>query len=116
MVVLRIMRSIKRHSFSKVYDLQNSSRTSFYKKILFPRATSDIWSSTETTLPPGKIKQDFDKDSVLKRFESQLRTLGINTHFTLKPDFSWAIVNVDKIVNQYFNKKFINHFTSVSHA
>ena len=48
-----LMRSIKKYSFSKVYDLQNSSRTSFYKKILFPKATSNIWSSTETTLPEG---------------------------------------------------------------
>ena len=30
-----LMREIKKHNFSKVYDLQNSSRTSFYKNILF---------------------------------------------------------------------------------
>ena len=46
-----LMRLIKKYNFSKIYDLQNSSRTSFYKKILFPKATSQIWSSTETTLP-----------------------------------------------------------------
>ena len=27
-----LMKEIKKHSFSKVFDLQNSSRTSFYKK------------------------------------------------------------------------------------
>ena len=32
---------------------------------------------------------------------------NIKTNYTLKPNFSWARVNVDKIVNQYFNKKFI---------
>ena len=30
-----LMREIKKYNFSKVFDLQNSSRTNFYKKILF---------------------------------------------------------------------------------
>ena len=74
-----LMRLIKKHNFSKIYDLQNSSRTSFYKKILFPKATSQIWSSTETTLPQGTTKKDFDNDSVLERFEYQLKKSGIET-------------------------------------
>ena len=36
-----LMRKIKKLKISKVYDLQNSSRSSFYKKILFPKATKD---------------------------------------------------------------------------
>ena len=48
-----LMKNIKKYNFSKVYDLQNSSRTAFYKKILFPKATKDTWSSTDTTLPEG---------------------------------------------------------------
>ena len=31
-----LMRKLKKLKIAKVYDLQNSSRTSFYKKILFP--------------------------------------------------------------------------------
>ena len=54
------MKSIKKYNFSKVYDLQNSSRSAFYKKILFPKATKDTWSSTDTTLPEETSKQDFD--------------------------------------------------------
>ena len=30
-----LMKKIKKNKFTKVYDLPNSSRTSFYKKILF---------------------------------------------------------------------------------
>ena len=37
-----LMRELKKYNFSKVYDLQNSSRTSFYKRILFPKATKEI--------------------------------------------------------------------------
>ena len=43
----------------------------------------DIWSSTETTLPEGTTKEDFDKDSVLSRFDHQLKNSDIKTksHF-----------------------------------
>jgi len=102
-----LMKSIKKHSFSKVYDIQNSSRTSFYKRILFPNATKDIWSSTETTLPAGTKKQDFDKDSVLERFEHQMKSSGLNTVHTTKPDFKWSSSDISQIKNYYELDKYI---------
>ncbi len=102
-----LMRSIKKHNFSKVYDLQNSSRTSFYKKILFPNANSDIWSSTETTLPEGTSKKDFDKDSVLERFDYQLRNSEIHTKHTKSPDFTWSFSDISQIKNYYELNKYI---------
>ena len=102
-----LMKSIKKFNFSKVYDLQNSSRTSFYKKILFPKATKDTWSSTETTLPDGTTKQDFDKDSVLSRFDYQLKSSGIDTNHTLNPDFSWSPSDISQIKNYHQLDKYI---------
>jgi len=102
-----LMRSIKKHSFSKVYDLQNSSRTSFYKKILFPKTTSNVWSSTETTLPEGTAKKDFDKDSVLERFDHQLKSSGIDTKHTMTPDFTWSSSDISQIKNYYELDKYI---------
>ena len=102
-----LMRSIKKFNFSKVYDLQNSSRTSFYKRILFPKAGKDIWSSTETTLPAGTIKKDFDKDSVLERFNYQLKNSGINTVHTMKPDFTWCSSDLSEIKKYYQLEKYI---------
>ena len=96
-----LMKEIKKHNFFKVFDLQNSSRTSFYKKILFPKVGKEIWSSTETTLPKESTKQDFDKDSVLERFDYQLKNSGVNTSNTTKPDFSWSITDISKIKNYY---------------
>ena len=101
------MKSIKKYNFSKVYDLQNSSRTAFYKKILFPKASKDTWSSTETTLPEGTTKQDFDKDSVLSRFDYQLKSSGIDTNHTLNPDFSWSPSDISQIKNYYQLDKYI---------
>ena len=102
-----LMKNIKKFKFSKVYDLQNSSRTSFYKKILFPKATKDTWSSTETTLPEGTTKEDFNKDSVLSRFDHQLKSSGINTVHTLKPDFSWSSTDISQIKSYHQLDKYI---------
>ena len=102
-----LMREIKKYNFSKVYDLQNSSRTSFYKNILFPKADKTIWCSTATTLPEGTTKKDFDKDSVLSRFDHQLKSSGINTNHTMKPDFSWSTVDISEIKNNYELDKYI---------
>ena len=102
-----LMKNIKKFKFTKVYDLQNSSRTSFYKKILFPKATKETWSSTETTLQEGTAKKDFDKDPVLSRFEYQLKSSGIKTYNTLSPDFSWSVSDISQIKNQYQLEKYI---------
>ena len=102
-----LMKNIKKYKFSKVYDLQNSSRTSFYKNILFPKADKTIWCSTETTLPEGITKKDFDKDSVLSRFDHQLKSSGINTNHTMKPDFSWSTVDISEIKKNYELDKYI---------
>ena len=102
-----LMRSIKKHSFSKVYDLQNSSRTSFYKRILFPNVSKDIWSSTETILPAGTTKKDFDKDSVLERFDHQLKNSRLHTMHTMNPDFTWSSSDISQIKNYYELDKYI---------
>ena len=102
--LLKLKKIIKRYNFSHVYDLQNSSRTSFYRKFLFNISN---WSSSETSLKKGTKKKDFDQESVLERFQFQLNHLNVTTTYSLRPDFSWACTNVDQIINKYFGKKFI---------
>ena len=102
-----LMKNIKKYKFIKVYDLQNSSRTAFYKRILFPNANKEIWSSTETTLPEGTTKKEFDKDSVLSRFDQQLKSSGINTFHTLKPNFSWSLTDISQIKSYHQLDKYI---------
>ena len=102
-----LMRELKKHNFSKVFDLQNSSRTNFYKNILFPKADKIVWSSSITTLPLDRNKEEFDKTSVLERFDYQLQESGLNTSYTLKPDFSWASTDISEIKNFYKLDKYI---------
>ena len=102
-----LMRKIKKLNFAKVYDLQNSSRTSFYKKILFPKSNLQNWSSSETTLPEGVTKEDFDKKSVLERFDHQLKTSGLTTKNTMQPNFSWSCSEINEIKKKYDLNKYI---------
>ena len=102
-----LMREIKKYNFSKVFDLQNSSRTNFYKNILFSKAKKETWSSSITTLPEVINKKEFDKHSVLDRFNHQLQTSGLKTSNTLNPDFSWACSGISDIKNHFKLEKFI---------
>jgi len=79
--LLRLKKNINSLNFNKVYDLQNSNRTNFYRKFLF---NIKDWS-TSKDIPDNKYN-----NSVLQRFDEQLRKSNIETRYTLKPDFSWA--------------------------
>jgi ADP-heptose:LPS heptosyltransferase len=102
-----LMRTLKKLKIKKVYDLQNSSRTKFYKNILFPKANFNTWSSSETTLPSNISKEEFDKNPVLDRFDHQLKTSGIKTEHTMKPNFSWAVTNIDYLKQEFNLDKYI---------
>ena len=102
--LIKLKKLLGKFDFSYVYDLQNSPRTSFYRRFLLNITN---WSSAETILKKGEKKGDFDNESVLERFKIQLEHSNVKTNNTLKPDFSWAADNVDKIVNKYFGKKFV---------
>ena len=101
------MRTLKKLKIKKIYDLQNSSRTKFYKNILFPKANFNTWSSSETTLPNNISKEEFDKNPVLNRFDHQLKTSGIKTEHTMKPNFSWVVTNIDDIKKEFNLDKYI---------
>ena len=98
--LLRLRKIINSLNFNKVYDLQNSNRTNFYRKFLF---NVKNWSSSRD-IPENKYN-----NSVLQRFDEQLRKSNIQTNYTLKPDFSWA---AEKANNYNFDngKKYILFF------
>ena len=57
----KLKKMIQKFDFSHAYDLQNSTRTSFYRKYLFNISN---WSSSKTVLKKGFKKSDFEENSV----------------------------------------------------
>ncbi len=98
--LLRLRKIINSLNFNKVYDLQNSNRTNFYRKFLF---NVKNWSSSRD-IPENKYN-----NSVLQRFDEQLRKSNIQTFYTLKPDFSWAAEKANNY-NLDTDKKYILFF------
>ena len=99
-----LKKTLSKYDFSKVFDLQNSGRTKFYKRFIIKNVE---WSSTETALEPSQRKSDFDKEPVLDRMEIQLKKSGIETEFTKNIDLSWAVENASHLVKKYTNREYI---------
>ena len=100
-----LKKNLQRYNFSKVFDLQNSNRTKFYKKFIINKEVE--WSSSETALEPGQKKSDFDKDPVLERMELQLKKSGIETEYTRNINIDWAIKDISRLIKQYANGEYI---------
>jgi ADP-heptose:LPS heptosyltransferase len=99
-----LKKTLSKYDFSKVFDLQNSSRTKFYKRFIIKNVE---WSSTETALESGQKKKDFNQDPVLDRMEIQLKKSGVETQFTKNIDLSWAVENTSYLVKKYTNREYI---------
>ena len=102
--LIKLKKLLARYNFSKVFDLQNSKRTKFYRKFILNKTE---WSSTETILEPGQKKRDFDQEPVLDRMETQLKKSNIPIKFTKKIDLSWAMEDLSRLIKQYANKDYI---------
>ena len=95
---------LSKYQFTKVFDLQNSRRTRFYKNFILK---SLDWSSSLTTLDPGQSKKDFDDYPVLDRMELLLKKSSIPTNNVKNVDLSWAYEDLSKLIKQYTNRDYI---------
>ena len=99
-----LKKKLGKYNFTKIFDLQNSSRTKFYRKFILNKCE---WSSTETILEKGQKKSNFDKEPVLDRMEIQLKKSNIPTQYIKKIDLSWAIEDLSRFIKQYANSEYI---------
>jgi len=99
-----LKKTLEKYNFTKIFDLQNSSRTKFYRRFILNNCE---WSSTETILEKGQKKSDFDKEPVLDRMEIQLKKSNIPTQHIKKIDLSWAIEDLSRFIKQYTNSEYI---------
>lgn len=97
--LLKLIKNIRSFNFDICFDLQNSSRTNFYRK----NFKIKNWSSSLTVLQKDETKKQFDQEGVIERFKVQLDRSNINdTSHVLKPDFSWAIEESFQIKEQKY--------------
>ena len=108
--LLKLIKEIKKFKFEYCFDLQNSSRTEFYRK----NFRIENWSSSRTILSNNENKEDFDKEGVIERFKIQLDRSNLkNTDEVLKPNFNWAIdKKFELALNNYV---YIAPFASAKH-
>jgi len=95
---------LSKYNFSKVFDLQNSRRTRFYRNFILKNAE---WSSSTDTLEAGQSKKDFDNYPVLDRMELQLKKSNIPTKYVKNIDLDWANEDLSILTNQYTNRDYI---------
>ena len=100
-----LKKKLSRYGFSKIFDLQNSNRTKFYKRFILDKSIE--WSSTESALESGQKKSDFDKDPVLDRIEIQLKKSGIDVEYTKNINLDWAVADITRLIKQYSNNDYI---------
>ena len=102
--LINLRRMLLKYNFVKIYDLQNSSRTRFYKKFLLKNIN---WSSSDTSLEKGQTKKEFDNFSVLDRFETQLKKNQIKIENTKNINLTWAVLDIKRLIKQYTNNEYI---------
>ncbi len=99
-----LKKSLSKYNFSKVFDLQNSRRTKFYRNFILKNSE---WSSSLDTLETGQSKKEFDTHPVLDRMELQLNKSNIPTKHIKNVDLSWAEENLSKLTQRYTNRDYI---------
>ena len=102
--LLKLKNLLEKYNFTKVFDLQNSSRTKFYRKYILNKK---YWSSSETALENDQSKKDFDQDPVLLRMQVQLKKSGIKIENIKNIDLSWSIVDISRNLKQYTSGEYI---------
>ena len=101
----KLKKMLDRFSFAKVFDLQNSSRTLFYKRFLF--RSGIFWSNSKSFVNRDEVSKEKNLP-VLDRMELQLNRAGIkDTSCTKRPDLNWATKDVKNIINQNFDGNYI---------
>ncbi len=95
---------LSKYDISKVFDLQNSSRSRFYQKFILKKA---VWSSSVTALEEGQTKKDFDNHPVLDRMEVQLKKSHIPTKYIKNIDLNWAKEDLSNLTKKFTNRNYI---------
>lgn len=88
---LGLRRRLRGGGFARVYDLQTSDRSSFYRRLFWPGPAPE-WSGIAGGCSHPHANPDRDSMHTLERQAEQLRMAGINQ--VPPPDLSWAKADI----------------------
>jgi ADP-heptose:LPS heptosyltransferase len=91
----RLRRRLHSGRFDMVYDLQNSPRTEFYFRHLFPRVA---WSGTASGCSHPHPRNDGAFG--LARLADQLRGAGVPVRFAERPGLAWMVNDVGETLRR----------------
>tara|TARA_B100000945_G_C20283260_1_gene549728 strand:- start:159 stop:956 length:798 start_codon:yes stop_codon:yes gene_type:complete len=111
--LLKLKKMFNRFEFKKVFDLQNSSRTGFYRFLFFKNIS---WSSSRTSLEKKQKLSELNSLSVLDRMKYQLEKSNLKLTSIFKSDLRWAIKDIRNLINKNFEGKYILIFPFCSAA
>jgi ADP-heptose:LPS heptosyltransferase len=91
----RLRRAFHAGHFDMVYDLQNSPRTAFYFRQLFPRVA---WSGTAAgcSHPHPRDRAAYG----LGRLSDQLRAAGVPVRFAERPSLAWMVHDAEETLRR----------------
>lgn len=92
-----LRRSLQTLDIHRVYDLQNSSRTTDYFKWIFPGVE---WSGTAPGCSHPHKAKDPKSIHSLRRMEGQLTDAGLTCKHTMHPDVSWMANDVSRLLQE----------------
>lgn len=95
--MLALRQRLRDARFDMVYDLQNSSRTSFYFRWMLRDCR---WSGTAKGCSHPHRARNPKKIRTLDRLAGQLADAGLAIHHTLTPDVSWLADDVSALLKQ----------------
>ncbi|MDW7771456.1 MAG: glycosyltransferase family 9 protein [Desulfobulbaceae bacterium] len=75
---------LRRLKVTRVYDLQQVSRTGYYHRLFLPDVSWDVARNSKLLKDP-----DFCRKGAMDRFAVHLAEAGIRIRHTLQPDLSW---------------------------
>ena len=90
-----LRRRLTARPYSMVYDLQNVSRTAFYRRWFLPHTP---WSGTAPGCSHPHRAPDPKRIPSLERLAGQLEDAGVPVRHTPAPDLSWAADDVREIL------------------
>ena len=100
----KLKKLLAKYNFSKVFDLQNSNRTRFYKKFILNNCS---WSSSTSILISGQNKKTLNNKPVLDRMELQLKDSNIPVNYIKQIDLSCAKEDIVDLTKKYTNRDYI---------